>query len=146
MAQIDYITMQTGQTPAIMGDIFSIYGNVPPNVNGIPGAVVLANDWIAKGGIVFGMFSPGDPCLSSVIIGGQTIGPSCFTQILDPTSKEHGYWNAGLDQLAQQLKSINGPMLLRLFPEMNRDEWWGSMTAGNEIQNADLFVKCGITP
>jgi len=129
MDQVSQITASTGQTPSILGVAFSL-GNLTSNAD----PIALSNQWLAKGGIVLGMFSPGNPTYSAQIIGGPTEGPNepnghpiDFANLLVPGTVEYTRWYAGLDALVAELKAINGPVMMRPFPEFDRTvQWWAS--------------------
>jgi len=127
MAQVAQITAATGQTPAILGVAFSL-ANL--TTHGDP--VVLSNQWLARGGIVLGMFSPGNPADGGSVIGGVTQGSNAtFGTILEAGTPESRNWYAGLDEL----KQLHGPILMRPFPEFNRNvQWWGSVSPPSEFQ------------
>jgi hypothetical protein len=125
MNKVAQITAATGKTPTILGVAFAFY-----NAR-VADAVTLSNQWLSKGGIVLGTFSPGNPTVTAQILGGRSDGgpytsyPINFGNLLIPGTLEYTRWYAGLDQLIAELKSVNGPVLLRIFHELdNRTLWW----------------------
>ena len=96
--------------------------------------IALSNEWLAKGGIVLTMLSPGNPTHSADIIGGITQSTQRphgyavnFNNILVPGTVEYARWQTFLDLLVTDFKRINGPIIVRPFPELNSTwTWWGS--------------------
>jgi len=129
MDQVPLITNGTGKTPAILGTFLSLGANT---FNADP--IALSNQWLAKGGIVIAMLSPGNPTYSATIIGGVTQStnlpnghPVNFKNLLIPGTLEYTRWQAFLALLVTDFKAINGPIIVRPFPELNSDwKWWGA--------------------
>lgn len=129
MDQVPLITNGTGQTPAILGTFLSLGASTS---NADP--IALSNQWLAKGGIVIAMLSPGNPTYSAQIIGGVTQSahlpkghPVNFNNLLIPGTLEYTRWHAFLALLASDFKAIDGPIIVRPFPELNSDwKWWGA--------------------
>lgn len=137
MDQVPKILEGTGRQVAMLGIFFSL-GKF--TANGDP--VTMANQWLARGGLPFGMFSPGNPTYSAQIIGGPMRAAGYpggfavnFSNLLVPGTLEYTRWYAGLDQLIAQFKAIDGPILVRAFPEMNRKEqWYGGQPAAEFVE------------
>ncbi len=129
MDQVPLIANGTGQTPAILGTFLSLGASTS---NADP--IALSNQWLAKGGIVIAMLSPGNPTYSATIIGGVTQSaqlpnghPVNFNNLLIPGTVEYTRWHAFLALLVTEFKAINGPVIVRPFPELNSDwKWWGA--------------------
>lgn len=137
MNQVPLITDGTGQTPAILGTFLSLGAST---ANADP--IALSNQWLAKGGIVIAMLSPGNPTYSATIIGGVTQSahlpnghPVNFNNLLIPGTLEYTRWQAFLALLVTEFKAINGPIIVRPFPELNSDwKWWGAQPPAEFIR------------
>jgi hypothetical protein len=152
MNQVPLITGGTGQTPAILGTFLSL-GDSTFNAD----PIALSNQWLAKGGIVLAMLSPGNPTHSATIIGGSTQStqrpngyPVNFNNLLIPGTVEYTRWQAFLALLVSEFKAINGPIIVRPFPELNSDwKWWGVQPPAQFIavwQQMVMYVRnAGVT-
>ncbi len=144
MDQVPLITNGTGQTPAILGTFLSLGASTS---NADP--IALSNQWLAKGGIVIAMLSPGNPTYSAQIIGGVTQSahrpnghPVNFNNLLIPGTLEYTRWQAFLALLVTEFKAIDGPIIVRPFPELNSDwKWWGAQPPAEFIGVWQQMVK-----
>ncbi len=147
MNQVPLISSGTGSSPAILGTFMSL-----GKASSLADVVALSNEWLAKGGIVITMLSPGnptwaatpggDPILAADGTGGPTRGPGQsgghpinFGNLLVNGSPEWKVWHAFLDQLVVKFQAIKGPIIVRPFPELNRNEEWWSVA----YQTPDQF-------
>lgn len=134
MDQVPLITNGTGKTPAILGT-FLARGNAVVMAD----PVTLSNEWLAKGGIVLAMLSPGNPTYSADIMSGPfqsaTQGgyPVNFNNILIPGTVEYVRWQAFLAQLVTEFKAIKGPIIVRPFPELVSHWWWWGQQQPSEF-------------
>jgi mannan endo-1,4-beta-mannosidase len=103
------------------------------------------------------MLSPGNPTYSAQIIGGVTQSanrpqghPVNFGNLLIPGTVEYTRWQAFLALLAADFKQINGPVIVRPFPELNSDwKWWGAQPPAQFIgvwqQMVTYMRNAGVT-
>lgn len=129
--QVSLITKGTGQTPAILGTTLA-FGSWTFNSD----PIALSNSWLASGGIVLVSIWPGNPTYGDRQIGGITASvanggpPVNFGNILTPGTTEYTRWQTFLATLATDFKSINGPIIVRPFVELNGGWfWWGQQPA-----------------
>ena len=115
---------QTGTYPAILGTTLSMTGS-PEN------GVTLANQWIAQGGIPLVSLWSDDPAGGTY---NSAYSGSNFSDIYTPGNAVNTAWNAYLDNIAAQLKQINGPVMLRPFVELDGNWfWWGNQPTAQFI-------------
>ena len=93
---IQALYSQTGTYPAILGTTLSMTGS-PEN------GVALANQWIAKGGIVLVSLWSDDPAGG---VYNAAYSGSNFSDVYTPGTAVNTAWNAYLDKIAAQLKTI----------------------------------------
>jgi Glycosyl hydrolase family 26 len=117
MDVVQALNSQTGTYPAILGTTLSMTGS-PEN------GVALANQWIAQGGIPLVSLWSDDPAGGTY---NSAYSGSNFPDIYTPGTPVNAAWNAYLDNIAAQLKQINGPVMLRPFVELDGNWfWWGN--------------------
>lgn len=110
--------------PAVMGVSFGVGGSPSDSL-----FVNAANQQLAAGGIVQVSIWPGSPTASPVQ-GGDSNGAVNFGNITVPGTIEYKNWQAFIGYLAQELEQIDGPVILRLFHEVNGTWfWWGNKPA-----------------
>jgi hypothetical protein len=127
MANVTSLYTQTGQNPAILGTTIDMLYSDEDGVS-------LSNAWLARGGIVQVSWWAGNPALG-VGPGDCTNLSINFADLLDPSTQAYKNWYATLDQVAAQLKQINGPVLFRPFLELNGNwYWWGNQDPAKFIQ------------
>jgi hypothetical protein len=146
MDQVAQIFSETGKKPAILGTFMSL-----EHASSLVDVVALSNEWLAQGGIVITMLAPGNPTwaaagnapiLAADGAGGPTRGagepnghPVNFNSLLIPGTPEYVVWRAFLAQLVAKFKAVDGPVIVRAFPELNRRaQWWGRQPPAQFIQ------------
>ena len=76
--------------------------------------------------------------------------PVNFNNLLIPSTVEYTRWQAFLALLVTEFKAINGPIIVRPFPELNSDwKWWGVQPPAQFIavwqQMATYVRNAGVT-
>jgi mannan endo-1,4-beta-mannosidase len=124
MDVVQALNSQTGTYPAILGTTLSMTGS---QENG----VALANQWIAQGGIPLVSLWSDDPAGGAY---NAAYSGSNFADIYTPGTPVNTAWNAYLDNIAAQLKQINGAVMLRPFVELDGNWfWWGNQPTAQFI-------------
>lgn len=136
----DWTPMQStfGQTPAILGMGVGIGGSPADAL-----FIAAANTQLAAGGIVQFSIWPGSPTVSPVQ-GGNSDGPVNFANITVAGTIENKNWSAFITYLAGELKQVKGPVILRLFHEVNGTWfWWGNQNPA-QFQALWNYTRAGL--
>lgn len=124
----------TGQTPAIMGLTPSNGGNggVPFSNESNPSdgtyyAPIMANNFLALGGIVILNYWLGNPSNGVMINGDVTVinNPTAdITAMLTTGTSQHNNWVTCKNTMISQINQCNGVVIVRPFFEMEGNWFW----------------------